>query len=431
MARIPALTATLCALGLVARSEFQSKTLVILDDPTLPQSHSIFFKNLKNRGHELTITSAKNRTLKMGKYGQFDYDNVILFSPSTEDFGGDFDVDHILNFIEDGRNALVIVDEKPTETNREVANECGVDFDEDSTAVVDHVSHDSTSEDGSHSKIIAKLSPVSKKFVGDIDAPIVYRGLGHVVNEDSPLVFGLLTASATAYSHAGGKVKDFPQSAGTDTLLVSAVQARNNARLVFVGSKELFSNEFFNSPIQDSTDGKYYEKPGNEDFADAATKWAFKEKGLLRAVNFTHRRVGSDEANPSVYRMRDDAVVEVVIQEYDGKTDSWKPFIADDVQLEFIMLDPYVRTTLTHNNKGLFTTSFKVPDVYGCYKLVLKYDRPGYSFLDVKAQTKVRPFQHNEYERFLLVAYPYYASAFSMMAGFFIFGLYFMFGVSP
>ncbi len=39
----------------------------------------------------------------------------------------------------------------------------------------------------------------------------------------------------------------------------------------------------------------------------------------------------------------------------------------------------------------------------------------------------VRPFKHNEYERFLLAAYPYYASAFSTMAAFFLFGFFFLY----
>ncbi|WRX30671.1 Dolichyl-diphosphooligosaccharide--protein glycosyltransferase 48kDa subunit - like 3 [Theobroma cacao] len=36
-------------------------------------------------------------------------------------------------------------------------------------------------------------------------------------------------------------------------------------------------------------------------------------------------------------------------------------------------------------------------------------------------QILVRPYRHNEYERFIPIAYPYYGAAFSMMAGFLIF----------
>ena len=35
----------------------------------------------------------------------------------------------------------------------------------------------------------------------------------------------------------------------------------------------------------------------------------------------------------------------------------------------------------------------------------------------------MRPFKHDEYERFIVAAYPYYASIFSAMAGFFLFSL--------
>jgi len=39
----------------------------------------------------------------------------------------------------------------------------------------------------------------------------------------------------------------------------------------------------------------------------------------------------------------------------------------------------------------------------------------------------VHPYRHDEFERFIDVAYPYYASAFSLMAGFFLFGVVFLF----
>jgi oligosaccharyltransferase complex subunit beta len=41
-------------------------------------------------------------------------------------------------------------------------------------------------------------------------------------------------------------------------------------------------------------------------------------------------------------------------------------------------------------------------------------------------QVSVRPLQHTEYERFIPSAYPYYVSAFSMMAGVFLFSIVFL-----
>ncbi len=42
-------------------------------------------------------------------------------------------------------------------------------------------------------------------------------------------------------------------------------------------------------------------------------------------------------------------------------------------------------------------------------------------------QVPVRPFKHNEYERFLECAYPYYTSALSMMLGFFVLGFFYLY----
>lgn len=44
----------------------------------------------------------------------------------------------------------------------------------------------------------------------------------------------------------------------------------------------------------------------------------------------------------------------------------------------------------------------------------------------VLLQVSVRPLQHTQYERFIPSAYPYYASAFSMMAGLFVFSIVFL-----
>ena len=41
-------------------------------------------------------------------------------------------------------------------------------------------------------------------------------------------------------------------------------------------------------------------------------------------------------------------------------------------------------------------------------------------------QISVIPLRHDKYERFIGQAYPYYASAFSMMAGVFVFSLVFL-----
>lgn len=105
---------------------------------------------------------------------------------------------------------------------------------------------------------------------------------------------------------------------------------------------------------------------------------------------------------------------------------NWKPFTADDIQLEFVRIDPFVRTTLKRKPNGVYEARFKIPDVYGVYQFKVDYDRIGYTRLYSTTQVSVRPLQHIQYERFIPSAYPYYVSAFSMMAGLFIFSFVFL-----
>ncbi len=197
------------------------------------------------------------------------------------------------------------------------------------------------------------------------------------------------------------------------------MQARNNARVVFVGSLDFFSNDFFEASVQKSfgANTKKHERSGNEALSQALTQWLFKEKGVLRVVEVKHHKVG-EKNPPSAYTIKQNIVYSIKIEEVvNGK---WQPFRASDVQLEFVRLDPFVRTYLKFNN-GYSNVQFQVPDVYGIFKFVVDYNRVGYTHLFSSEQVSVRPLQHTEYERFIPAAFPYYASAFTMMLGVFLF----------
>ena len=77
--------------------------------------------------------------------------------------------------------------------------------------------------------------------------------------------------------------------------------------------------------------------------------------------------------------------------------------------------------------QGTFSTSIHVPDVYGVFKMVVNYWRAGYSSVELQEEIPVRPYKHNEFERFLTAAYPFYASAASTMAAFLAFGFVFLY----
>jgi len=172
--------------------------------------------------------------------------------------------------------------------------------------------------------------------------------------------------------------------------------------------------------------GKKFAKSGNEDLAVELSRWVFQERGRLRATNLTHYNENKIP-NPLQYRVTDKVHFSVAIEEFDGASQHWVPYVANDVQLEFVMIDPYIRTHLTHDGKGIFSTQLTLPDVYGVFKFSVKYFKKGYSNIDLTQQVSVHPFRHNEFERFIDVAYPYYLSAFSVFSAFFLFGVVFLY----
>ena len=96
---------------------------------------------------------------------------------------------------------------------------------------------------------------------------------------------------------------------GKNTLLISALQARNNARVVFAGSLDFFSNEFFESSVQKSIgkDTKKFDKSGNEELSTSLTQWVFKEKGVLRVASVKHHRLGEAQP-PAAYTIKENLV---------------------------------------------------------------------------------------------------------------------------
>merc|ERR1712018_39150 len=139
--------------------------------------------------------------------------------------------------------------------------------------------------------------------------------------------------------------------------------------------------------------------------------------------------MGGETSPPAIaYTIKQDAVYSIDIEEYrDGEC---VPYNGKDVQMEFVRIDPFVRLTLENKN-GHFEGKFKIPDVYGVYQFKVDYVRTGLTRLFSATQFSVRPLRHDQYERFIASAYPYYTSAFSMMAGVFVFSIVFLHYKSP
>lgn len=151
--------------------------------------------------------------------------------------------------------------------------------------------------------------------------------------------------------------------------------------------------------------------------------WVFKEKGVIRVSSVNHHKVGEKEP-PSAYTITEDVLYTINVEQLSGE--KWVPYEANDLQLEFVRIDPFVRITMKQVAKGRYEARFKIPDVYGVYQFKVDYTRIGWTHLYSTTQVSVRPLQHTQYERFIPSAYPYYVSAFSMMGGVLLFSLIFL-----
>merc|ERR1711934_1217683 len=236
------------------------RALVLLDNLAIKESHSIFFKTLTDLGFSLTYKTADDPSIVLKKYGAFLFDHLILFSPSVEEFGGDLKVEGVADFIDSGGNVLVAGNSLTGDVLREIASESGFEADEEGNSVIDHLNFDVELDSGKHTLIAADPANLidSEPIVGDKKAlgPILYEGTGLMVDNENPLVLEILTASSTAYSHNPDEpITEYPHATGKGTVLVAGLQARNNARVVFAGSIDMFSDKLFMAGVS-SANGK-------------------------------------------------------------------------------------------------------------------------------------------------------------------------------
>ncbi|KAJ3279198.1 hypothetical protein HK104_001661 [Borealophlyctis nickersoniae] len=409
------------------------QTLVILDSLKAKDSYSKFLKGLEERGHQLTFQTPSDE-LTLVRYEEPAFDHLLVLAPKIQKFGGELGVGAVLDFINKGGNVLVAATSDMSEAIRDLSVEFSVDFDDSDTAVIDHF----LASDDDHTLVAASnfaendiAVPKSVKEGG----PVLFRGVGHKLSGKNPLIRPLLVGAPTTYSYEPHDVGTVAGNSfiGSNVVLVSALQARNNARVVFAGSLEMFSDKLMDAPVKVAGRDRY-PKSGNEAFVSEVSAWVFQEKGVLRVRRVKHHRE-NETAQHGIYRIKDDMVYSIEVAEW--HLNAWRPYRATDMQFEAVMLDPYIRKTMTplpgspDAKSGKFITNFKLPDKYGVFTFKVEYKRHGYTWLTESETVQVRPYRHDQYPRFIGAAYPYYANAFSMMVAFFVFSAVFLYNQEP
>lgn len=358
------------------------KALVILDDWNMIYTHSMFWDQLRNASYELEFKMVDDLDIKLDFYGEQIYESIILCVPSLTDEeakNSELNIQKILRHFDEGHNIMIIADKNVNSYLRNLVTEFGVDFDDYSSQVKDslylHSLKNSLNKDlvemRNNEIVVTRNSIPIKNVFRTPTNYILYEGIGMEIDPHNQFLFSALKADDNTYSvnSNNGLYYNF----GDKIKLVAAYQGRNNKRVTITGSSSLCSNKFY---FLSSVDGTNPLNSDNALFCQDLIMWNTNNSGLLKYENVRHQRK-SDGESLDIYRIKDELEYMVDIFEYDFKTDSWKPYLTDDLQIEYTMMDPFYRLQLKMLKLGepTYYTSFKVRYIiiyiiYICYNII-------------------------------------------------------------
>jgi oligosaccharyltransferase complex subunit beta len=413
-------------------ANYSTRTLVVIESWSLLSSHSLFFDNMREDGHVLTFKMASSNP-EIKYYDQYFYDNILLMAPSTI-LKENLAQAELIDFVDkEGHNILMFADESSGITYRKLANQFGIDFEMVGYELRDHDNNNSKkfSQEGevvfsSHLFEGIKDTPIFTKP----EAEIAFRGVGHLVDSTNDFVFPILRAADSTFS-TKSDYSDISSVSGNKLSLVSAYQARNNNRVLFVGSMDMCSNKF----SEFSKVKGLISTAANNVFCHEIAQWAYQQRGVLVQTHHKHFEVDTKHTgvDPENYPLETEIVfytrISAYHHEHRGTVKEWGAFNRKDVQMEFFMLDPYYRLDmkLVCGFSGTYKQFLRTPHKLGIYKLKVHYWRYGYTYLDYEKEVSNIQLRHDQHPRFIQDAAPNYLAVACCMAAFAIFVMVFGF----
>ena len=409
------------------------KTLVLLDDWNNVDTNSVFWSQITNMGYQITFKMANDKDIQLTNYGEYLYENIIFFAPTYVDSQkNDITIEKLLKFIDDGHDLMIFGSSDAGKFIRNLVNEFGADFDDFDSEVKDSVYLHSGSESGLNRQLLDLKDDeiiISKNVIGintifkKPKGYILYKGIGMDLDPQNKYVFPILSGDKNSYSVSKNTGEVF--SNGEHIKLVNGYQARNNRRVVVLGSTEICSDKFYYLSMNEES--KSMLDSPNAVFCKDILNWNFQKTGVLKFTNVRHNN--NQGKTLDTYRIKDYLEYYIDILEYDYTTDTWKNYDVDDIQLSFIMMNPYYINQMKRiYGKPTYYAKFRAPEKHGVFKFIVDYHRTGYSYIFSSTKVPLRPFYHNEFPRFIPCAYPYYVSVFVILGSFILFSILFLYG---
>ncbi|TFY70199.1 hypothetical protein EVG20_g2806 [Dentipellis fragilis] len=400
-----------------AKSSTGDSVLVVLEPKLKKEDFSIFFGNLEKQGYNLTFRAPKDESPKVVEDGVTAFSHVILFAPDTKNLAPQ----SLVDLLTTKTNLLITQSTKQTPIFS-LASEFSLILPPPGTPLVSHFPARDTP-----ATVIPIDVPAHPLLTPNIP-PVWFSGVPHALS-NNPLLLPILHAPAESFaadtdtdSGAEAVVESADKGgeglwAGSSLGVVTGFQTRGNARVAWVGGVDMFKDEYFKKEVSKGV------KSGNEQFTRDIAAWTFQENNALR-IDWTNHHLVNETTPRERYTIKEVLEFEAHISKYNPARSSWEPYSGlTDLQLDFTMLDPHIRTSLRPvvNQPGKYSATFRAPDRHGVFKFVIDYKRKGWTFLHSSTIVPVIPPRHDGYPRFLSAAWPYYAGAISTSIGFLFF----------
>lgn len=418
--------AILCTItsGVFSHSATAGRTLVVGDASIIESDeYSEFFSGLKSLAGDggVEYKAVDDESVELLAFeSELNYDLLVLLPVKPKSLGPRLTSKKLLNYFEKGGNVLAVT--TPTsvpESLREFASQLDIFISPRGYELTDHFVGKGekdreiqigTDNWSSESSVITSPSELS------------FNGNGAYLG-NSELVIPILKAPKTSYIYDAREDDDYmgvPWVQGNQISLAAALQSLSNSRFSWVGDIDLLKNSASESARL---------------FVKDLASWTGQEKGVIKAYGVENYIVNASsieyQNDKKLFEMKKDVHYEITFSQWNGE--KWGPYEANDIQLEYVMLDPYYRINLEkirdNTDSTIYGTTFKTADQYGMFTFKVDYKRTGLSFVEEREIVTVRHTANDEWPRSWEItnSWIYFASSTTVITGWLLFVIFYLY----
>ena len=396
----------------------------------------MLFADLRKLGHLITFhpvddptslfvddtTTSTSTSTTTSQWDERKYDTVLMFAPETEDFLGTLDTEVLTRFVEKGGNLFITATSQSSFLTRELTSQCGV--------LLEDEREEKEGGDDNHD---ARAIFVSRKWPGvnvvSTTTTVLFPNGVSMSRASSKRMDAVRRMDEERRRRGGSNILSrsrytpiLQQQRGVSTSstadLVVAMEARNGARVVVVGSDKVCSDMTYNSG------------PSNRPLCTSILTWVTKETGVLRATfHMSHvgslrdaKDAGDAKDVEETYEMNETIVVSIVLEERRRKMleeeekeeERWTAHVASSaIKVNVLSKGGVVvssflqqKNTLEQGEEqgeqqeekekekekdGMYRGAVQLPNEHGTYTIQVVYHSPGWSAVERRVHIHVQP----------------------------------------